>query len=83
MLEQWQGYSTLWPKKFGYNIRRIKPYTSDTNVEDMTPENMYDDVNILLLVISFHIILHLEKKVYNLMSMEKLTLSHPGCAHDF
>ena len=24
----------------------IKPYTSDTNVEDITPENMYDDVNI-------------------------------------
>ena len=27
-------------------IRQIKPYTYDTNVEDITPENMYDDVNI-------------------------------------
>ena len=34
------------PKKGRHNIRRIKTYTSDTNVEDITPENMYDDVNI-------------------------------------
>ena len=30
------------------NIRHIKPYTYDTNVEDIIPENMYDNVNILL-----------------------------------
>ena len=29
-----------------HNIRRIKPYTSDTNVEDINPKNMCDDVNI-------------------------------------
>ena len=34
------------PKKIRYNIRRINPYKSDTNVEDIKPENMYDDVNI-------------------------------------
>ena len=32
--------------KIGYNIRRIKPYTSDANVEDITPENIYENVNI-------------------------------------
>ena len=31
-----------------YNIRRIMPYKSDTNVEDINPENMPDNVNILL-----------------------------------
>ena len=30
-----------------HNIRWIKPYTYDTNVEDITTENMYYDVNIL------------------------------------
>ena len=25
-----------------YNIRRIKSYTSDTNVEDINPKNMCD-----------------------------------------
>ena len=29
-----------------YNIRRIKPYISDTNVEDISLKNMSDDVNI-------------------------------------
>ena len=32
--------------KIRHNIICIKPYTSDTNVEDIIPENMYDDVNI-------------------------------------
>ena len=32
--------------KIRYNILRINPYTSDTNVEDINPENIYDDVNI-------------------------------------
>ena len=32
--------------KIRHNISHIKPYTSDTNVEDVTPENMRDDVNI-------------------------------------
>ena len=29
-----------------YNIRYIKPYKSDTNIEYTTPENTYDGVNI-------------------------------------
>ena len=33
-------------EKNRYNIRQIKPYTYDKNVEDITPENMHDDVNI-------------------------------------
>ena len=41
-------YGTM---KISHNIRRIKPYTSEKNVEDITPENMCDDVNILSLVI--------------------------------
>ena len=32
--------------KIWYNISRIKPYKSDTNVEDIVAKNMYDDVNI-------------------------------------
>ena len=31
-----------------YNIRHIKPYKYDTNVEYIKPENMNDDVNILI-----------------------------------
>ena len=33
-------------KKISYNIYRIKPYKSDTNIEDINPENKWDDVNI-------------------------------------
>ena len=29
-----------------YNIRWIKPYKYDTNIEDINPENMHDGVNI-------------------------------------
>ena len=32
--------------KISNNLRWIKLYTSDTNVEDINPENMCDDVNI-------------------------------------
>ena len=32
--------------KIKYNIRRIKPYKSDTKVEDYNSINMYDAVNI-------------------------------------
>ena len=31
--------------KIKYNIRRIKPYKSNTKVEDYTSKNVYDDVN--------------------------------------
>ena len=34
------------PIKTGYNIRLIKPYKSDTKLEDINPENMYDEVKI-------------------------------------
>ena len=33
------------PTKIRYNIRLIKPYKSDTNVEDINLENICDDVN--------------------------------------
>ena len=32
--------------QISHNIRRINAYKSDTNVEDINPENMYNDVNI-------------------------------------
>ena len=34
------------PTKIRYNIRRIKPYTSDTNIEDISSKNMSDHYNI-------------------------------------
>ena len=34
------------PTKSRYNICWIKPYKTDTNVEDINTKNMYDDVNI-------------------------------------
>ena len=34
------------PTKIRYNIRRIKPYKSDTKVEDYNSKNMSDDVSI-------------------------------------
>ena len=33
------------PTKNRYNIRWINPYKYDTNVEDINPENMYDEIN--------------------------------------
>ena len=32
--------------KIGYNISRIKPYKSGTNVKDINPKYIYDNVNI-------------------------------------
>ena len=34
------------PTEFRYNVRQISPYTSDTNVEDINPKNICDNVNI-------------------------------------
>ena len=34
------------PTEIRYNIHRIKPYKSDTNVKHINPKNMYDNVNI-------------------------------------
>ena len=34
------------PTKIGYNIRQIKPYKSDTEVEDYNSKNISDDVSI-------------------------------------
>ena len=42
--------------KFRYNIRRIKPYTPDTKVEDITPKNMCDYGKVLSPVIYLCII---------------------------
>ena len=36
-----------------YNIRRSKPYKSDTQVEDFSSKHMYDNFNILSPVIYF------------------------------
>ena len=33
-------------KQIRYNVRQINPYTYYTNVEDINPENVYDDINI-------------------------------------
>ena len=48
-----------------YNIRWIKTYRSDTNVEDIKSESMYENVNIQLLVIYFWLILNLANNRYN------------------
>ena len=36
----------MWCDTNTYNIRCIKPYKSDTKIEDINPKNMSDDVNI-------------------------------------
>ena len=53
------------PTKIRYNIRWIKIYKSDTNVEDLNPEKMYDQVNILSSVLYFSIILNIGKYIYS------------------
>ena len=59
--------------KIGYNIRRIKPYKSDTNIEDFTAENFSDDVKIWSPVMYFCIILNLWHKVYSFIRTGTLT----------
>ena len=39
------------PIQIRHNIRWINPYIFDTNVEDINPQNMCDNVNILSSVI--------------------------------
>ena len=58
--------------KFRYNIRRIKPYKSNTNVEDIKPENTDEDVNVLSPVIYFYVILNIGHKIYNWICMRAL-----------
>ena len=53
------------PIKIRHNIRRIKAYKPDTNVEDISLKNMCDNVNISSPVQHIFIILKLGKKVYN------------------
>ena len=48
-----------------YNIPCIHPYKYDTNIEDIKPENIHGDVNILWTGVYFYIILNLGHKVYN------------------
>ena len=46
----WDNYTVTLQQgaiKIRHNICRIRPYKYDTNVEDITTENMYDDVKIL------------------------------------
>ena len=43
---QWHSKFTMWYDKIKYNIRLIKPYKSDSKVEDSNSINMYDAVNI-------------------------------------
>ena len=38
VLDQWYGSITVLCNKSRYNTRRIKPYTPDTNVEDINHE---------------------------------------------
>ena len=66
-----------------YNIHRIKPYTSDTNVKDIAPEICMMTVNILSQDLYLYIILKFENKVYNRMSTKTMTLSHIGRAREF
>ena len=54
------------PIKSRHNIYQIKPYKSDTTVEDINPNNMCEDINILSPVIYFCIILKLGHMVYNM-----------------
>ena len=68
--------------KIRCNIRCIKTYKSDTNVEDVTTENMYDDFNILSPVIYLCIVLNLGHKVYDWIFTETLTLINIGRARE-
>ena len=70
------------PTKIRHNIHRIKTYKSKTNIEDINPENMYDDVRIRLPVIYLRITLKLVNKVYNCMSTEAFKLNHLGRASE-
>ena len=69
--------------KIRYNTLHVNPYKYDTNVEDIKPKNMGDDVNICLPVIYFCRILRLGNKVYNQMSKNTLKLSHIGRGSEF
>ena len=59
--------------KSRHNIRCIKPYKFDTNVEYITTENIYDDVKILSPVIYLCILLKLGHKVYTRIYTVTLT----------
>ena len=57
--------------KIRYNIRCIKPYKYDTNVEDINAKKMCDDVNIRITrYIQFCIYIKYWKKIYNWMRTE-------------
>ena len=53
------------PIQIRHNIRWIKLYKSDTNVEDINTKNMCDNVNILSPVIYFCTILKLGQNLYD------------------
>ena len=54
------------------NIRWIKPYTSDTNVEDINIENIYNGSKHIITSYNSCIIFNLGNKVYNCIRMETL-----------
>ena len=72
-------YGTI---KIRHNICRIKLYTSDTNVEDVNPKNMCDDINIQSTFIYVCIVLKLGHKLYNHIRTDTLTLIHIGHARE-
>ena len=58
-----------------HNIRRIKPYKSDTNIEDINPKNMCDDINIWSPVLYFCIVIKIGNKVCNQATQEYLDVN--------
>ena len=38
VLDRWHSHIIVWSEKISHNIHRIKTYTSNTNVEDITME---------------------------------------------
>ena len=74
-------YGTI---KVRHNIRRIKPYISDTNIEDITTGKcVMMSTYYHQLFTSILYILKLRKKVNNWIRTYTLTLIHIGCAREF
>ena len=64
--------------QISHNILQIYPYISDTNVEDIT----YDDVKILSPFIYFCILLNFGYKIYNRIHTGTLELINIVCASE-
>ena len=70
-------------KTIRYNIRWIKPYKSNTKVEDISSKYVWRCQNMIASYKLFYWILFLVNKVYNRMSTERLTLNNLGRAVKF